>query len=46
MSNGTGIVKLAGVALDAHLALELGDCMVPQAIVLRFSDRGEIIWES
>ena len=36
MSNGTGIVKLARVASDAQLALELGDCIVFSPIVVRF----------
>ena len=36
MSNGTDIVKLASVALDVQLALELADCIVSLAFVLRF----------
>ena len=36
MSNGTDIVKLASVALDIQLALELADCIVSLAFVLRF----------
>ena len=45
MSNGTGNVKLAGVALDAQLAFELADCIVYPTTVLRFfgSERNHLI---
>ena len=45
MSNGMGIVKLACLASDAQVALELGDYIVPSAIVLHFfgSERNHLI---